>query len=62
MTKVKWTSPEGAGIEELKNRNYKQPNKEFNMNEKIMDLIKKNRSLSIFAAIVVVGMLVNLLG
>ena len=32
------------------------------MNEKIMDLIKKNRSLSIFVAIVIVGMLVNLLG
>jgi|13_taG_2_1085334.scaffolds.fasta_scaffold137423_2 cell fate (sporulation/competence/biofilm development) regulator YlbF (YheA/YmcA/DUF963 family) len=62
MTKVKWTSPDGVGIEEPKNRNYKQLNKEFNMNEKIMDLIKKNRSLSIFVAIVIVGMLVNLLG
>jgi hypothetical protein len=29
MTKVKWTSPEGVGIEELKRRNYPKETKGF---------------------------------
>ena len=42
MTKVKWTSPEGAGIEEPKSRNYQKEKKGFinNLVYKIINFLK----------------------
>ena len=42
MTKVKWTSPDGVGIEEPKSRNYQKEKKGFinNLVYKIINFFK----------------------